>query len=281
MANTIIYLKNNIVIVIMANKINLIQSNIYIFGILFFYLNPAVSLIYFLYYGFIYEYNKKIVGIIYSLIIYNLFGFLGLIFTKITILMTLGFIYSNLKLKDNFENFNNTDEIKNISYLNKIKKNNIISNSRLVFHHQIDNLYFKLKHKYKNIDLNIVYFANKLNVINNFLIYLVNDLMDNLKIIHYCIYNSNYIPYVFISDLVYLNFSVFKLFNKIISELETKLNKQNNNVFNFKSFDLKNLDNNVSNIPLKDKELMIKDLDNMMYNMTSMFNKIQYSKKAF
>ena len=75
-----------------------------------------------------------------------------------------------------------------------------------------------------------------------------------------------------------MNYSIFKLFNAIISELEAKFNTQNNKFFDLNNIDIGKLDNNINNISYQDKETMIKDLDNMMNNMTSMFNKIQYSK---
>ena len=45
-------------------------------------------------------------------------------------MLTLGYIYSSLKIKNNFSD---KEVIKSISYVNKIKKNNIINNSRIVF----------------------------------------------------------------------------------------------------------------------------------------------------
>merc|ERR1711934_776845 len=68
-----------------------------------------------IYIGFIYEYDKTLISIIFSTFIYHTFGLMGLFFMKMTILGTIGYILSSIGTDEKLDKLRENKKIvKNI-----------------------------------------------------------------------------------------------------------------------------------------------------------------------
>merc|ERR1711934_1060622 len=113
-----------------------------------------------IYIGFIYEYDKTLISIIFSTFIYHTFGLMGLFFMKMTILGTIGYILSSIGTDEKLDKLRENKKIvKNIDYIYMLKninnKKNIINNYRKIVYNKFDKCYIYLDNKYPTFDKNI------------------------------------------------------------------------------------------------------------------------------
>ena len=245
----------------MDNKYKLDKVNLLgiIFSLLLF--GPLITSLLLIYIGFIYEYDKTLISIIFSTFIYHIFGLTGLFFMKMTILGTLGYILSSIGTDEKLDKLRENKKIvKNIDYIYMLKnKNNIINNYRKIVYNKFDKCYVYLDNKYPTFDKNICLIYDKYIFLKKKILYIVNNIHDDIIIIHNCIYNSKYKPYIIISDIFYLGCSLINIIILLLKTQKILNNNLNNNLFGMCS--------NINNISYEEKQKMSNNLDFMMANM--------------